>query len=246
MPCSLTEFTEHQRTVFCVFSGNGVSSLRRHLNSDPAFASIRDQTPTGQSRHNNLLNFGNDAVQPQGELGGLDNGFDERERDAIEDDDGLDDGSEMVIDALPPGPHANHQESQGRASASLDATIPPPPPPPTRPQGPTNGFQWNPQIQQWYPDQTHPHSAPVPGTLFSGLSISGIPHHQLATPMDPTSMQATASSAPMSPNSGAGSSIAPVGPSVHSTLISSQPIQPTQTGDSQARSTSSRSSPGSI
>lgn len=27
------EFTEHQRNVFCVFSGRGVIDLRRHLNS---------------------------------------------------------------------------------------------------------------------------------------------------------------------------------------------------------------------
>jgi F-box and leucine-rich repeat protein GRR1 len=26
------EFTEHQRNVFCVFSGNGVTGLRHHLN----------------------------------------------------------------------------------------------------------------------------------------------------------------------------------------------------------------------
>ena len=28
----LTEFTEHQRTVFCVFSGDGVNRLRGYLN----------------------------------------------------------------------------------------------------------------------------------------------------------------------------------------------------------------------
>ena len=29
------EFTDHQRTVFCVFSGEGVNRLRAYLNSDP-------------------------------------------------------------------------------------------------------------------------------------------------------------------------------------------------------------------
>ena len=29
------EFTEHQRTVFCVFSGDGVNRLRNYLNADP-------------------------------------------------------------------------------------------------------------------------------------------------------------------------------------------------------------------
>jgi F-box and leucine-rich repeat protein GRR1 len=28
----ITEFTEHQRSVFCVFSGSGVTDLRHHLN----------------------------------------------------------------------------------------------------------------------------------------------------------------------------------------------------------------------
>ena len=30
-----TEFTEHQRTVFCVFSGEGVNRLRTYLNEAP-------------------------------------------------------------------------------------------------------------------------------------------------------------------------------------------------------------------
>ena len=29
------EFTEHQRTVFCVFSGEGVNRLRKYLNDTP-------------------------------------------------------------------------------------------------------------------------------------------------------------------------------------------------------------------
>ena len=30
-----SEFTEHQRTVFCVFSGDGVNRLRTYLNEAP-------------------------------------------------------------------------------------------------------------------------------------------------------------------------------------------------------------------
>lgn len=29
------EFTDHQRNVFCVFSGDGVNRLRKYLNEDP-------------------------------------------------------------------------------------------------------------------------------------------------------------------------------------------------------------------
>jgi len=31
---TVIEFTEHQRNVFCVFSGNGVTGLRHHLNRE--------------------------------------------------------------------------------------------------------------------------------------------------------------------------------------------------------------------
>ena len=32
----MTEFTDHQRNMFCVFSGPGVNRLREYLNEDPA------------------------------------------------------------------------------------------------------------------------------------------------------------------------------------------------------------------
>ena len=31
----MTEFTDHQRNVFCVFSGDGVNRLRQYLNDAP-------------------------------------------------------------------------------------------------------------------------------------------------------------------------------------------------------------------
>ena len=32
LTCTFSEFTQHQREVFCVFSGQGVTGLRRYLN----------------------------------------------------------------------------------------------------------------------------------------------------------------------------------------------------------------------
>lgn len=35
IPMFNQEFTDHQRNVFCVFSGDGVNRLRKYLNEDP-------------------------------------------------------------------------------------------------------------------------------------------------------------------------------------------------------------------
>ena len=39
------EFNEHQRNVFCVFSGNGVSRLREYLNNSPEYEAWREPRP---------------------------------------------------------------------------------------------------------------------------------------------------------------------------------------------------------
>lgn len=38
------EFTDHQRNVFCVFSGDGVNRLRDYLNEDPRAANNPEGT----------------------------------------------------------------------------------------------------------------------------------------------------------------------------------------------------------
>jgi F-box and leucine-rich repeat protein GRR1 len=40
----VSEFTEHQRSVFCVFSGVGVTGLRRHLMNNPLGEHFDQQT----------------------------------------------------------------------------------------------------------------------------------------------------------------------------------------------------------
>lgn len=190
----LSEFTDHQRNVFCVFSGQGVINLRGHLNKDPAFAHLRE--PSGQHRHPIIET---QPVTPAGDRN--DAAFDEPERDVIDDDDGLDDGSEMVIDTAPPAQHNG---------TSLDAgIIPPPPPPPAMFYNPSLAYQWNPQSQPWYPSQQHAHSAPATNGLAfptqGSLAAYGPAHPHLSDAMDVTPTQPLAS---MAPSSGSGPSTA--------------------------------------
>lgn len=113
-----SEFTENQRSVFCVFSGQGVVSLRRYLNSERAFAEL-----PSEPRHAPIFNSVPNAPHPH--LHNPGGGFDDVEADAGDDEDGLDDGTEMVIDTQPLLNH-NVGVQTGNDMA------PPPPPPPTQ------------------------------------------------------------------------------------------------------------------
>lgn len=188
----ISEFTDHQRNVFCVFSGTGVASLRHHLNTNAAFAHLRDAS-TIPGQHRGPV-FDASTVTPVGHGHGHDTAFDEPERDALEDDDVLDDGTEMVVDTTPPA------QNNG---ASLDAIIipPPPPPPPALSQNPNVAYQWNPQSQPWYPG-SQPHSAPASngftfpsqGTYLPHLGSQASPH-LTEDAMDVTPLQTFASTA---------------------------------------------------
>lgn len=126
--------------MFCVFSGGGVIELRKFLHSNEQFAHLRETTPTGHPRHaqnHHGLTYEGGPVGSHGQ-GAPDAGYDEQERDVIDDDDGLDDGSEMMIDA-PPAP--NDPAVDG---ASLDASMIPPPPP-APPLVPNHSYPWNSQ-----------------------------------------------------------------------------------------------------
>jgi hypothetical protein len=116
------EFTEHQRNVFCVFSGAGVSKLRDHLNSAPEYNALRESRSSShfptQHRRRPLPNLGamlEVTGQARSILAGVDGDFDEQEPD---EDDGFEvlDGSEMALDTQP-------------LLQPVNAGIPPPPPP---------------------------------------------------------------------------------------------------------------------
>lgn len=123
------EFTEHQRQVFCVFSGQGVLGLRRYLNSERDFADLRDPSP-GEVRHRagHPVFAGAPNAVP-GPLHHGDGAFEDADPDVVDDDDGLEDGSEMAIDAQPllGPPHSLGTESH------VSAAPPVPPPPPQHP-----------------------------------------------------------------------------------------------------------------
>lgn len=121
----MTEFTQHQRDVFCVFSGQGVTGLRRHLLQ---MAVQGPQLPDGPITFQNGNPgpghhiFGGPAALP------VDNSFEEA--DAIDDDDMLDEGSEMVIDTAP---FAGNNYPLHLTNGNGLALVPPPPPPPPAP-----------------------------------------------------------------------------------------------------------------
>lgn len=99
------EFTEHQRQVFCVFSGQGVVGLRRYLNSERDFANLQEPVP-GEQMHQTAHPppFAGPVPAPPPLPLGSNPGegpFDEGEPDVVDDDDGIEDGSEMAIDTQP-------------------------------------------------------------------------------------------------------------------------------------------------
>ncbi|KAK0720259.1 hypothetical protein B0H67DRAFT_483629 [Lasiosphaeris hirsuta] len=99
------EFTEHQRSVFCVFSGQGVVGLRKYLNHERAFADLRVIPTSGDAGSHPLPPPPPDlpTTLPSGvaHVHNPDSAFEDGEPDAVDDDDALEDGSEMVIDTQP-------------------------------------------------------------------------------------------------------------------------------------------------
>ena len=127
-----TEFTEHQRSVFCVFSGQGVVGLRKYLNNERAFVDTRiPPPPPGDHGHPHpgldLAGVGLvDAVMVHGHP--TDEGFFEAEADGVEDDDVLEDGSEMIIDTQPLLNNHNVGPSASTAPLTGNPVSPPVPP----------------------------------------------------------------------------------------------------------------------
>lgn len=103
------DFTEHQRNVFCVFSGNGVIGLRRYLNTRPEFAEYLD-LPRPPRRRSTVAHGGETTAGPMLDIDAMEDG------DGVEDDD-MGDGSEIALD---PG---NFQQP-----ANANNAVPPPPP----------------------------------------------------------------------------------------------------------------------
>ncbi|KAK7426646.1 SCF ubiquitin ligase complex subunit [Neonectria magnoliae] len=127
------EFTQHQRDVFCVFSGTMVPKFRDFLNTSPQFEDLRDsfphrpngRNPGDPSRRHPFL----PTVRPAGVIATLDGeGFDDEMADEENDFEGLD-GSDMVVDAQTTNPAALPRINE-LANHGFSQTIPIPPPPP--------------------------------------------------------------------------------------------------------------------
>lgn len=108
------DFTDHQRSVFCVFSGTGVSGLRRHLTTGSEFAEYLDNTRPPRRR--STVAHGTETTPgPMLDMDGID------EADGVEDDD-MGDGSEIALD---PG---NFNQPADDNNDVMFNQVPPPPP----------------------------------------------------------------------------------------------------------------------
>ncbi|KAF5663246.1 f-box leucine-rich repeat grr1 [Fusarium heterosporum] len=122
------EFTQHQRDVFCVFSGTMVSKFRDFLNTSPQFEDMWDSNWNRQTAYNSSSRprapVANQASAP-GE------GADDEMVDDDNDFEGLD-GSEMVVDAQAQNPVDENETTNpnGLTNHGFQQVIPVPPPPP--------------------------------------------------------------------------------------------------------------------
>ncbi|KAL0932636.1 F-box and leucine-rich repeat protein grr1 [Colletotrichum truncatum] len=119
------EFTDHQRGVFCVFSGAGVSKLREYLNNSPEYEGLRD-SPAPRYSGAGILSRRN--IDPRsatpGNAGPANGDAEGDDAEAPEEDefDGLD-GSEMAVDGQP-----LLAQNLVNGNATQNGMAPPPPP----------------------------------------------------------------------------------------------------------------------
>lgn len=148
LPIYTTEFTQHQRDVFCVFSGNMVSKFRDFLNTSPLFEDLRESfSPRAGGRIRGAVRRANGipSAIPQADS----EAFDDDMADEDNDFEGLD-GSDMVVDVQAQNTLPFHNTNlQGSTTGPPYAQmIPIPPPAPSlgqHPFAPAN-----------HPQQQHP------------------------------------------------------------------------------------------
>ncbi|KAK0372600.1 F-box domain-containing protein [Colletotrichum limetticola] len=117
------EFTDHQRGVFCVFSGVGVTKLRDYLNTSPEYEGLRDSPGP---RFPGLSSFpARRAADPRATAAhaGQTNGDVEVDEAEVPEDDEFEglDGSEMAVDGQP-------LLAQNLVNGNAQNGVPPPPP----------------------------------------------------------------------------------------------------------------------
>ncbi|KAF4978420.1 hypothetical protein FZEAL_5184 [Fusarium zealandicum] len=125
------EFTQHQRDVFCVFSGTMVSKFRDFLNTSPQFEDMWDSTNWQRAlRWDPSRAPRNSAAAQPSPSGG--EGVDDEMVDDDNDFEGMD-GSEMAVDAqvLNPANGDGTVNPNNLLNNAFAQVIPVPPPPPS-------------------------------------------------------------------------------------------------------------------
>lgn len=166
------EFTQHQRDVFCVFSGTMVSKFRDFLNTSPQFEELRVSLNIARLGRFSDPRSRPAAVPALRQSTGFGEGFDDEMADEDNDFEGLD-GSDMVVDAqaqnpaIPPNNHATNNlhtllNTVGPPrNAGFPQAIPVPPPPP--------GLGQNPFIFQ-----ADPRFLPMPHAMLQERGMLGL------------------------------------------------------------------------
>ncbi|KAF7545194.1 hypothetical protein G7Z17_g9378 [Cylindrodendrum hubeiense] len=134
------EFTQHQRDVFCVFSGTMVPKFRDFLNTSHQFEELRESFPM---RPNGRLPIDPNrrtpfpiTPRPSGVIAAVDaEGFDDEMADEENDFEGLD-GADMVVDVQAQNP-VDLMNVNGAMNNGFAQAIPVPPPPPGTGQNPS-------------------------------------------------------------------------------------------------------------
>ncbi|KAJ4219450.1 SCF ubiquitin ligase complex subunit [Fusarium solani] len=127
------EFTQHQRDVFCVFSGTMVSKFRDFLNTSPQFEEYWETNSWPRSARWDAIRAPRNSVAAQ-QSAAAGEGADDEMADDDNDFEGMD-GSEMAVDAQVPIP-VNGNVANGTVNPNqlmnntFTQAIPVPPPPP--------------------------------------------------------------------------------------------------------------------
>jgi hypothetical protein len=93
-----TEFNQHQRDVFCVFSGQGVHGLRKHLNAEARLQSTRELELDEDETTLREPSVGYGVINGHLNVGNMPGAFDDGEGDGDGDDAGDGEGDEELDD----------------------------------------------------------------------------------------------------------------------------------------------------
>ncbi|KAI1174401.1 hypothetical protein F4777DRAFT_383885 [Nemania sp. FL0916] len=168
------DFTDHQRAVFCVFSGTGVIDLRHHFKVKPEF---REYQQGGRQTHRQPQQRAGVVVNNHPDPGPIPDTEGFEDGDGLEDDD-MGDGSDVVDfnadltnlahnPVPPPPPHHNGGlPPQTNGPGPADAPVQPTAPQVEIPSSPTEGL---PARQATFVGGP---SAAGPSTAVAGLSTS--------------------------------------------------------------------------